>query len=108
MSYNDHTAAWRRLRNLVLCRRCGGFPGTSCTCNARGLRARLRRLWRSVTRAPLRSEMLALRVRLIEAEQKLDAERDRRRRAESALATEKFRKQALLDSMTPSPRRGRA
>lgn len=114
MTYYDHTAAWQRMRNLVLCLRCGEFPGVGCSCPPKGFRGRLRALVTRWTRSRrrtanrLRKQVAALTAEVTALESLLKAEQRRRLRAEANNAAERIAKQQLLDTMTPGRRRGRA
>jgi hypothetical protein len=130
MTHVDHTAAWRRLRNLVLCRRCGEFPGVGCECPPKGFRGRLRALVMRWTRsrrrtanrlrkevAKLTAEVAALKARIRGKEvilAAMDAALNaglamiESRDAEIATLREReANKREYLDTMTPG-RRGRA
>lgn len=113
MTYRDHTKAWQRLRNLVTCL-CGDDTGGGCHCRGQGIRGRLRVLWRTMTRrsnreaARLRREVARLRAELAVMEERIEDETAQRRQAEYDLAAERYTKRALLDTMTPGRRRGKA
>jgi multidrug resistance efflux pump len=104
MTCADHTTAWRRLKRAVTCTACGLCRG-DCACRPRALRDRLgamwRRLWRSGRKpAAMRRKVERLRNEMDALQTRMDAEIAKRRQAESDLASERYAKRALLDSMT--------
>lgn len=112
MTCQDHTTAWLRLKRSVLCTDCGTCR-SDCACRPSMLRDRFGALWRRLRRkgrrdAAIQRKMARLRAEISALEAKIDAEVARRRQAEADLAAERYTRAALLETMTPGVRRGRA
>lgn len=113
MTYADHTTAWQRLKHAVMCRACGSCR-VECSCQPRVLRDRLIAMWRRMRRSGRKTSAIQRKVARLHAEMtaleaRMQDEIAKRRQAESDLASERYAKAALLDSMTaPIGSRGKA
>lgn len=114
MTYDDHTANFRRLQEAIICEQCHALNET-CPHHRRGIRAALRAFWqrwaskraqREIGR--LRRQVASLHAQLSESEARLDAEIARRRFAEQDLVREKLARAGYIAATSPGKPKGRA